>query len=92
MTREFTNKEIEQIKQDLSRKNIKLEIIEYYKKPLGDDETYIIAYANELYQIILRSGNNRWYEKRYTTKKDSKKHKNLVVSNAVDYKLIKVNA
>ena len=92
MKREFTNKEIEQIKQDLSRKNIKLEIIEYYVIPLGDGETYIKAYANELYEIILRSGNNRWYEKRYTTKKDSKKHKNLVVSDAVDYKLIKVNA
>lgn len=92
MKREFTNKEIEQIKQDLARKNIKLEIIEYYTCPLGDNETYIKAYANELYEIILRSGNNRWYEKRYTTKKDSKKHKNLVVSDAVDYKLIMVNA
>ena len=48
--------------------------------------------SKEIDQIILRSGNNRWYEKRYTTKKDSKKHKILIVSNALDYKLIKVNA
>ena len=88
MIKEFTSKELEQVKQDLARKGITLETIEYFEKPLGDNETYTKVYVNNLYECILRKGNNRWYEKRYTTKRQTKTYKEIVTADAINYKKV----
>lgn len=85
--KELTQKEIQQVKEDLARKGVELKTIEYLTKTYKSERTgepyeavYMIANGN--YYISLMNGNNRWYEKRYTTKKVTKKYADILRENA----------